>query len=94
MKLTEEIRNFKAEAISEAGAAELREAARDARVWAVAATSAAKSGHPAGALSSMDIYITLLGAANVSPELADSPERDHIVVSHGHTSAGFYAALA
>lgn len=94
MKVTEEIRNFKAEAISEAGAAELREAARDARVWAVAATSAAKSGHPAGALSSMDIYITLLGAANVSPELADSPERDRIVVSHGHTSAGFYAALA
>ena len=94
MNIAEEIRNFRAEGISAEGAAKLAEAARRARMWAVAATSAAKSGHPAGALSSMDIYMTLLGAANVSPELADSPERDRIVVSHGHTSAGFYAALA
>ncbi|MDO4560062.1 MAG: transketolase [bacterium] len=94
MKVIEEIRHFKADGISEAGAAELREAAREARVWAVVATAAAKSGHPAGALSSMDIYMTLLGAANVTPALADSPERDRVVVSHGHTSAGFYAALA
>ncbi|MDO5114921.1 MAG: transketolase [Synergistaceae bacterium] len=94
MRVTEEMRNFKAESIGEECAARLREAAREARMWAVVATSAANSGHPAGALSSMDIYITLLGAANVSPELADSPERDRIVVSHGHTSAGFYAALA
>ena len=94
MKVTEEIRNFKAESISANGIEELKEASREARVWAVVATAAAKSGHPAGALSSMDIYITLLGAANVTPALADSPERDRIVVSHGHTSAGFYAALA
>ena len=94
MNIAEEIRNFRAEGISAEGAAKLAEAARRARMWAVVATSAAKSGHPAGALSSMDIYMTLLGAANVSPELADSPERDRIVVSHGHTSAGFYAALA
>ncbi|MBR4400267.1 MAG: transketolase, partial [Synergistes sp.] len=90
----EEIRDFRAETLTDACAEKLREAARDARVWAVAATAAAKSGHPAGALSSLDIYITLLGAANVSPETADSPDRDRIVVSHGHTSAGFYAALA
>ncbi len=94
MNIAEEIRNFRAESVSAEGAAKLAEAARRARMWTVAATSAAKSGHPAGALSSMDIYMTLLGAANVSPELADSPERDRIVVSHGHTSAGFYAALA
>ena len=94
MKVTEEIRNFKAESISAGGVEELKEASREARVWAVVATAAAKSGHPAGALSSMDIYMTLLGAANVTPALADSPERDRIVVSHGHTSAGFYAALA
>ena len=94
MNIAEEIRNFKGESVSAEGAAKLAAAARRARMWAIAATSAAKSGHPAGALSSMDIFMTLLGAANVSPELADSPERDRIVVSHGHTSAGFYAALA
>ncbi len=93
-EIVNEIKNFRAEALSDACAEKLRDAARDARVWAVAATSAAKSGHPAGALSSLDIYITLLGAANVSPETADHPDRDRIVVSHGHTSAGFYSALA
>ena len=94
MKVVEELKEFKADEMSPAAAAELSEAARRARVWAVAATSAAKSGHPAGALSSMDIYMTLLGAAKVSPALADDEDRDRIVISHGHTSAGFYAALA
>lgn len=94
MNIADEIRNFKAECISEEGAGKLAEAARRARMWTVVATSAANSGHPAGALSSMDIYITLLGAANVSPELLSSDDRDRIIVSHGHTSAGFYAALA
>ena len=60
-EIVKEIKNFRAEALSDACAEKLRDAARDARVWAVAATSAAKSGHPAGALSSLDIYITLIG---------------------------------
>ena len=47
MKVTEEIRNFKAESISANGIEELKEASREARVWAVVATAAAKSGHPA-----------------------------------------------
>ena len=94
MKVTEEIRNFNSKNISEAGISELKEAARKGRLWSVLATSVANSGHPGGALSSMDIYMTLLGVANVSPETADDPGRDRIVVSHGHTSAGFYSALA
>lgn len=94
MKVTEEIRGFKAKKISDAGVAELKEAARRGRLWSVLATSVAKSGHPAGALSSMDIYMMLLGVADVTPETADDLNRDRIVVSHGHTSAGFYSALA
>ncbi|MCF0248457.1 MAG: transketolase [Synergistes sp.] len=94
MKVTDEIRNFKADGISAEGVAELQEAARDAKIWTVIATAVAKSGHPAGAISSLYIYLTLLGAANITPKNADSPDRDRIVVSHGHTSAGFYAALA
>jgi transketolase len=94
MKVIEEIRGFKTKDISEAGLAELREAARKGRLSAVLATSVANSGHPGGALSSMDIYMTLLGVADVSPDRADDPNRDRIVISHGHTSAGFYSALA
>ncbi|MDO5563327.1 MAG: transketolase [Synergistaceae bacterium] len=94
MKVTEEIRGFKAANISSDGIAELKEAARKARIWSILATSVAKSGHPAGALSSTDIYMTLLGAANVTPQTANNIDRDRIVVSHGHTSAGFYSALA
>ena len=94
MKVSEEIRGFKSEHISAEGILELKEAARKGRIWSVLATSVAKSGHPGGALSSMDIYMTLLGVANVTPESADDEDRDHIVVSHGHTSAGFYSALA
>ncbi|MEG1604074.1 MAG: transketolase [Cloacibacillus sp.] len=94
MNVTNEIKGFKAAEMSCTCAAELAEASRLARKWAVAAVAAAKSGHPGGALSSMDIYMTLLGAAHVSPASADDEERDRIVLSHGHTSAGFYAALA
>lgn len=94
MKVTEEIRNFAKPVISKEGIEEIKEAARKGRLWSVIATSAANSGHPGGALSSMDIYMTLLGVANVTPETADDVNRDRIVVSHGHTSAGFYSALA
>ena len=71
----------------------LKERARKGRLWSVIATSAAKSGHPGGALS-MDIYMTLLASANVTPDNSDCMERDRIVISHGHTSAGYYSALA
>ena len=94
MKAANEIRGFKAVRITTEGVQELKEAARAGRVNSIFATSAAKSGHPAGAMSSMDIYMTLLGVANVTPETADDVNRDRIVVSHGHTSAGFYSALA
>ncbi len=94
MKVINEIRDFKAQEISEEGLAELKETARRGRISSVLATSVANSGHPGGALSSMDIYIMLLGVANVALGFADNVDRDRIVVSHGHTSAGFYSALA
>ncbi|MCL2343061.1 MAG: thiamine pyrophosphate-dependent enzyme [Firmicutes bacterium] len=48
-------------------------------------TTNAGSGHPGGSLSSLDIYILLL---------AVKESADTLVVSHGHTAAGLYAALA
>lgn len=57
-------------------------------------TTMAGSGHPAGSMSSIDIYLTVFYCANISPENLDAPNRDRIIVSHGHTSPGAYACLA
>jgi transketolase len=57
-------------------------------------TTLAGSGHPAGSMSSIDIYLTVFSFANVTPENLDAPNRDRVIVSHGHTSPGVYAALA
>lgn len=94
MNYAEQIRGFKAEKVSAELAAELNEACRKGRLWSIMMTSAARSGHPGGSLSSMEIYMTLLSVANTTPQTHDCPDRDRIVVSHGHTSPGFYSALA
>ena len=72
----------------------LETAAKRARVSALTMVMAAKSGHPAGAFSSMEMFLTVYGTANITPENCSELKRDYIVVSHGHTSAGVYAALA
>ncbi|MGC8977477.1 MAG: transketolase [Candidatus Ratteibacteria bacterium] len=56
-------------------------------------TTLANSGHPGGALSSLDIYLVIFSYSNISPEKIDDPERDKIIISHGHTSAGVYSVL-
>ncbi len=88
------LRGFVADELNDAQVAILEGAARRARAHAVVMTSVAASGHPAGALSSMDLFVTVLASADFTPELfGGTHDRDHIVVSHGHTSAGWYAAL-
>ncbi|MEM3018419.1 MAG: hypothetical protein QXO25_06030 [Candidatus Bathyarchaeia archaeon] len=66
----------------------LRELSRLAKADVLTMTYVAGSGHPGGALSSLDIFLTVFSFANLRVE-----PRDRIVVSHGHTSAGVYAAL-
>ncbi|OGC42431.1 transketolase [candidate division WOR-3 bacterium RBG_13_43_14] len=56
-------------------------------------TTIAGSGHPAGSLSSIDIYLVLYSYANISPGNYSDQSRDRIVISHGHTSPGLYACL-
>ncbi len=57
-------------------------------------TSIAASGHPGGSMSSMETYLTLYHFANLRPEDPCWADRDRVIVSHGHTSPGVYAALA
>ena len=72
----------------------LNAAAQTCKALAVAMVSRANSGHTAGALSSMKMYMAAYAASNITPENCSSLGRDHIVVSHGHTSAAAYATLA
>ncbi|MDL2264056.1 transketolase [Synergistaceae bacterium OttesenSCG-928-I11] len=88
------LRNFAADAPDEKQIETLKRMARDARLDAVLMTGIAGSGHPAGALSSMDIFNTLFAVADLTPANCCDAAHDRIVVSHGHTSAGVYASLA
>jgi transketolase len=72
----------------------LEELSRLCRGDVIKMTSIAGSGHPGGSMSSLEIYLTLFSCANVSPDTIDDPQRDRIVISHGHTSPGLYACLA
>ncbi len=72
----------------------LDEAARACKALALAMTARANSGHPAGALSSMKMYMATYGASDITPENRDELNRDHVVISHGHTSAAAYATLS
>ena len=74
--------------------ASLRSQARVSRGHVLTATTVAASGHPGGSFSSMEIYTLLYSLANVRPSDPRWEGRDRIVISHGHTSPGAYAALA
>ncbi len=74
--------------------ADLTKRALEARGWILTATSLAASGHPGGSMSSIELYMTLYCCARLRPNEPRWPGRDRIVVSHGHTSPGVYAALA
>lgn len=85
---------FEKEKLDEGKIAKLKEMGRLARGDILKMTTLAKSGHPGGSMSSIDIYLVLYFCANIDPDDPYYSERDRILVSHGHTSPGVYAALA
>ncbi|UCD86142.1 MAG: transketolase [Deltaproteobacteria bacterium] len=84
---------FSAKKLDNESLEEMRELGRLARGDILTMTTLAGSGHPGGSMSSIDIYLTLYRFANVFPDNPYHPDRDRIVISHGHTSPGVYAAL-
>ncbi len=74
--------------------AQLRERALAARGHVLTATTLAASGHPGGSMSSMEIFTLIYSQANLRPAEPRWEGRDRVVISHGHTSPGAYAALA
>ena len=59
----------------------------------ILATTLAGSGHPGGSLSSLSLLLMVYALAKVDPQNPRHPERDRVVVSHGHISPGVYSVL-
>lgn len=87
------MRGFKKETLTPQEVAELEELGRIVRGDILKMTTLANSGHPAGSMSSADIYLVVYSYANIDPKNPDWEDRDRIIVSHGHTSPGVYAVL-
>ncbi len=87
-------RGFEAEALSEEQVSRLEELSRLCKGDILKMTSLAGSGHPGGSFSSLDIFLVLYSCARIYPSEPYRPDRDRIIVSHGHTSPGVYAVLA
>lgn len=74
---------------------DLKKMANDIRIETINEIYGAKSGHPGGALSAIDIFTCLyFDEMNVNPEDPKMEDRDRFVLSKGHTVPGLYAALA
>lgn len=86
-------KRFQAEKLDEASIERLSELAKLARGDILKMTTLAGSGHPGGSMSSIDFYLVLYSYAHIDPKNPDDPQRDRIIISHGHTSPGVYAAL-
>jgi len=86
-------RNFAPPALTEQQLAEFAELGRRCRGDILKMTELAGCGHPGGSMSSIDFYIVVWSLANVDPRNPRDPDRDRVVVSHGHTSPGVYSIL-
>jgi len=74
---------------------ELKQLALQARRYIIEMICAAKSGHPGGSLSAVEILTTLFfDVMKHDPARPDWPERDRFVMSKGHGAPVLYANLA
>ncbi|HKM39953.1 MAG TPA: transketolase [bacterium] len=73
----------------------LKETASQIRRHIIRMTHAAKSGHPGGSLSAVEILTALyFHVMSLEPGNPDWPERDRFVLSKGHAAPALYATLA
>ena len=76
-------------------AQELQEQARKIRRHIVRMIGAAKSGHPGGSLSAVEILVTLFwDVLEHDPAHPDWKDRDRFILSKGHAAPVLYSALA
>ncbi|MBI9032144.1 transketolase [bacterium] len=72
----------------------LERANKEARGSILKMTTLAKSGHPGGSMSTIDLLMSVYEIANINPENIKDENRDIVVVSNGHISPAVYSALA
>lgn len=74
---------------------ELKDVSRRVRRHIVEMTGAAKSGHPGGSLSAVEIVVTLFySVMRHDPANPEWPDRDRFVLSKGHGCPVLYAVMA
>jgi transketolase len=74
---------------------ELEKLADELRIWIIDMLAEAKSGHPGGSLSAIDLITALFfhEMRGVDPQNL-SENRDHFILSKGHAVPALYAVLA
>ncbi len=81
--------------MSEISIGELQNIANRLRLDVIEMTTAARSGHPGGSLSSADLMAALyFRIMNIDPENPYMEDRDRFILSKGHAAPVLYAALA
>ncbi len=74
---------------------ELQQTAVERRIELLQMIMAAKTGHTGGALSSIDILVTLFyEMMRIDPKNPRWEERDRFILSKGHSVEGYYTILA
>jgi transketolase len=75
--------------------AQLQAIAKETRRNIIKMITAAKSGHPGGSLSAVEILVTLFfDVLRHDPDNPKWPERDHFLLSKGHAAPVLYAVMA
>ena len=73
----------------------LKALAYEVREGALDIIFSGKTGHIGGDFSEAEILTTLyFHVMNISPENADSPDRDYFILSKGHSMESYYTVLA
>ena len=73
----------------------LQEKARTMRVWIMKSIAEARSGHPGGSLSMVEIMVWLYYAGlNVGPGEEWNDKRDRVILAKGHGAPALYTVLA
>lgn len=85
---------FDASSLSSELVASLADRRRQAAANALTLVTLANSGHPGGSLSTLDALMMIYQCANLDGKNPTDPNRDRVVVSHGHISPAVYSTLA